>query len=469
MADRRFVTVDENYLFPAPIEARIKPVRSMLAGEDWDTITTTQVATQNNNITNYAVVHAPGAGRWSVHYDAFTTTSGQMLAYLWDSTRPRMYIRIRASGTWFGWFELGPDELLPKQVAQSADLNTVTRSTVKPTIHQVSSVPTDWVAQHYPAPVTGFMTDTPLNTGRSTQLFYEFGGLHRVWDRWQIGGTSFGEWVLISGKEVGKASTRHQLMQDDMEAHAGGVFGTGGATPVALTWDDYPADFRDKVLTLLADRSIPATLAAVADWYGAGQEWLGAAGTTWAEIDGWPVEVACHSMTHGNALNAEARKRELVDSAVTLRANLPSKRIQCFIQPSANYGAGFNNGDSLNAYADTEAGTLLLGNYGMVTGTRNPLGTYGVPRQGKPYQGLTRTWIDTPDGIVNTKTRISALAGTGQGIIVGAHASRLDGTGNPTTADLAAFLDWLILEQSAGRIMLVTLSQWAVADTRQPA
>lgn len=267
----------------------------------------------------------------------------------------------------------------------------------------------------------------------------------------------------------GTLTIRHALTAQDMRAYRGTV-NTAGATPVALTFDDYPKAFRDLVLPLLRARKLPATLGLGSGMYEqtSAPIYAGAAGTTWAEIDKWTVadqiEIANHGRTHGSAGTEAELLREIVTGLAELRAALPSRPILTWMQPSVTYDGNFNNGESIDAYAETIAGRLILEHHGYASGTRKPNGSTLVPLTGHGApQGLARNWFDSSRGIEGCKTLING-APAGQGLIIAAHADRFGTAAGATVAELTGFLDWLAAEQAAGRIKVLTLSAWAVSN-----
>lgn len=265
------------------------------------------------------------------------------------------------------------------------------------------------------------------------------------------------------------ASVRHELTAQDLRAYRGTV-NTGGATPVALTFDDYPKAFRDVVLPLLRARKLPATLGLGSGMYEqtSAPIYAGAVGTTWAEIDRWTtadgIEIANHGRTHGSATTPAQLQAEIVDGLTELQAALPSRPILTWMQPSVTYPESFNNGDSIRAYADTLAGRLLLEHHAYVTGVRKLQGSTLVPLTGHGApQGLARNWFDSSRGIEGCKTLISTAA-PGRGLIIAAHADRFGTDAGATVAELIGFLDWLAAEQAAGRIKVLTLSEWSISN-----
>lgn len=283
----------------------------------------------------------------------------------------------------------------------------------------------------------------------------------------------FGPWTRqgptepVPSIETADSGVRHAMLEQDMAAYRGGKVDTKGAAPVALIWDDFPADFRDRVLPLLVSRGIPSTLAIgsriLTEPY---RTSLGGGNVTWEQINGWTtssrVEIANHGATHGDRATRAGIYDEIVTGLEELKANLPARPIYGWVQPAAVYDPGFDNGATLDSYASTYAGNLIMAHHGIVTGSREPNGELSAPRRGQPIQGMRRIWID--QGTTNAQTIISGLQAKKHGVLIGSHANRYGLAGNTTMAQLTAFLDWLVAEQAAGRIKLLTLSEWAVAD-----
>ncbi|HCS2945757.1 TPA: polysaccharide deacetylase family protein, partial [Shigella flexneri] len=293
---------------------------------------------------------------------------------------------------------------------------------------------------------------------------------------WNIASNQNGGWTnsvwhrTYPASSGGIGSNRHSILEADQYASVGGVVYTDGATPVALTWDDFPAATRDLVVPMLEARGISATLCLPSRVLSPERApYLGGEGITWPEINAWAAsgtfEIANHSATHMDA-PASGLVDEIETALAELKASLPDATIQCWTQPSVVY-PDFNNGNSLDAWTRTEAGQMILDNHALATGTWNRNPDASVEMVGEPTQGVGRIWIDTASGLADIQSRIAGLAGTGRGVVVGAHANRMSMGGTYSTpAQIAAFLDWLVAEQNAGRVRLLTLSEWAWADAR---
>lgn len=409
-----------------------------------------------------------------------TANNGSQLFIGGSNADPQLWYRQKQGDAIGPWVRLATNREHPLP-AGTVDLNTL----ITPGTYPLVAIVADWQAQNYPANVRGHLTVTVAGLWRWQLLTtYE---MTPSPSRWFVRNfnSSWSSWREIPIETptslavgIGQASIRHDLLVDDMTAYHGGPIGTAGAVPVALTFDDYPRDFRDHMRAALTSRGIPYTLALSSRQYdpaavGTGSTWEaiynGATGTTWAEINGWltsdNAEVANHGATHRGATTADGLHAEIVQGRADLAAALPAKPIFCWIQPSAVYDVGFNVGDSIDSYAATIAGKYIWDHHAMITGTRTINGLARAPRRGRPVQGITRSWISSSAGIAATKDLITAARAPGHGVIVGSHAKDIPDS-KITAAAFAGFLDWLVTERDAGRVALMTLSQWAVADSR---
>lgn len=445
---------------------------------DLDTVWSPGLHPIVNSAVDWVAQHYPENATGSLLVQPTTTSSGTQMFIGGQVANPSVWVRYKASnviGVWekiSGWAK-GAVAKYPMPLAVDRNIDAwlsssrngeydITNPSAITSAGGTSPSPFGYKLFHFTNSTNNQHIQRAVITHYAAHVEVQrvYNTATLAWSPWERMATE----TYVQAQMAGTATYRHELLTEDLRTTHGGVFGTAGASPVALTFDDYPRDFRDKVKPLLEARGIPATLALSSQMYDPANTLLepGATGTTWTEIDGWPYEVANHGRTHGNALSDVDRIAEIVTGKAELQANLPSHPIRCFIQPSANYGTGFNNGNSLESYAGTHAGKLILDQHVMITGTRTFNGRYSVPRRGNPITGITRAWIDS--STVDTQNRINTAVANNEGIIIGAHAERFDTEGMTTIAQLTAFLDWLISEQTAGRIKLVTLSEWAVAD-----
>lgn len=328
-----------------------------------------------------------------------------------------------------------------------------------------------------PTPYGYILDHETQKNGGTRQLAYPTHiGDQGVYHRAEIATASgtLGLWKRFVDEKMSPALNRHELLYDEMATLYGGKIYTGGAVPVALTFDDYPRDFRDRILPLLVARGLSATIGLSSKMYDPTSTVIhaGATGTTWSEINNWPalISIANHSATHGGAEDRLSIFQEIVHGLRDLQSALPNKPIYTFMQPSVVYDAGFDNGNTLESYAGTIAGHLQLGHHAYVTGVRRSpdMATTCLMVGNRPIQGLVRNWVDSSNGITTAKRRITAARAKKHGLIVAAHADRFDKVGSATMAEITSFLDWLKAEQDAGRIRVMKLEEFAIAQYGGP-
>lgn len=409
----------------------------------------------------------------TVRVQTFTTNDQN------DTTSLQMWSRSQTNtGTWRPWRRLYPDDKAYLQWSSLA--GTEDLGALEPGIYWVSSG-TAATALALPVVRIGRIeihrnaangqrsitfTTNDVNAGAPLQIWARATDQDALWT---------GPWRRVYPLDLpastGESGATGALLLEDLYTRRGGAVRTDGATPVALVFDDYPRAYRDVVRPLLVARGLSATLALGSRQYEPSSTRIydGAVGTTWAEIDAWAeTEIANHGATHAYiGDDIAALHDEIVQGLTELQAALPSKTISCWVQPASGYGP-FNDGDSLTAWGSTTAGKMILANHALGTGTRRFDGALTVPRHGRPYQGMGRLWFDSPAGLAAAQTEITTATGTGRGILLGSHAIRIDEVDRITSAELATFLDWLVAEQTAGRVRIVTLSEWAIADARTP-
>ncbi|MCC3266671.1 hypothetical protein [Arthrobacter gengyunqii] len=73
-------------------------------------------------------------------------------------------------------------------------------------------------------------------------------------------------------------------------------------------------------------------------------------------------------------------------------------------------------------------------------------------------------WVDSSNGIANAPKIIINARAIKHGLILGAHADRFGKPGLATVAELTGLLDWSKTQQDAGRVKVLTLEQFAIAQ-----
>ena len=291
-------------------------------------------------------------------------------------------------------------------------------------------------------------------------------------------GTAVG-WRLATGSGRDQSGTggpdmglRHVYVSTRHAATIGGPIDVGTATPVALTWDDYPGSFKAHGLAALAAQyEIPMTLAIPSRALDPGNEHLigdQSAGVTWTDIDGWVqdgwIELANHSATHRSTITDAELEDEIVTALAELQAHSPTKPIRTWVMPD-NSWPGLDEGRTADGWA-SRAGSLILGHHAFATGKHSIRSDHAVPMTGIPFQGANRRWIEA-EGLTDTirQNLVASSYGTNRGVILGAHPAWIGQGTRWTLAQVETFLAWLAAERDAGRVRPMFLSEWAWAKS----
>lgn len=283
-----------------------------------------------------------------------------------------------------------------------------------------------------------------------------------TWVRSMFGAGSWSAWRRDHQPSVG---VRHAILEDEMRRYMPAP-DLGSAVPVALIYDHGTENYRDIILPKLKALGLDSsvTLALNSDMYNpSASRYAYDDGTSWTEIDGWACEIANHGRTHSAMNTTEDLRHEIVDGLTELRTNLPKHRIYNWVQTGQSGSTtwqGFANGATADAWATSAAGALIYNHHVASTGSIAAGVEALYTMDGRPKQGVWGYWLDTTAGIASAKTMVGKAVAQRNGIILRAHPEVINGTGNATTADHLAMLDWLKAEQNAGRIRLCTFAQW---------
>lgn len=284
--------------------------------------------------------------------------------------------------------------------------------------------------------------------------------------RWTLA-TGSGRGVVSSGS--GDMGTRHVYVSDRHAAAIGAPVKVGTATPVAMTWDDYPADFKRHGLDAIArEYGIPMTLAIPSSALDAGYEALKGTGeVTWSEIDSWVaegiVELANHSATHRSLVPDDELENEIVGSLDRLRQLSPSGDISTWVMPD-NAWSGLDEGRTADGWA-SRAGQLIMGHHAFATGKDSVRSDHAVPMTGRPFHGANRRWIEAPGLTDQVRQNLVASSyGSNRGVILGAHPAWIGQGDRWNIEQVETFFQWLAGERDAGRVAPMFLSRfpWAV-------
>lgn len=262
------------------------------------------------------------------------------------------------------------------------------------------------------------------------------------------------------------------MLENDLRMTYGGTIGTKGAAPVVIIFDHGLNIFRDTILPLLRARGLPSVMAVNGSLHQPGHNIEAESkDVTWEEMNGsdWDsVEFANHGATHSTrTFTDDEIEAEVVGSLMELRKQLPKRKILNWVQPSILF-PGFNDGNTATAWSETKAGRIIYENHAVCTGMiRTPDHPF-IVRDGNIFQGVTGVWLDGAAGMVDARTHVANAVKAGKGIILRNHPRHLNqGDTYATTQTLTQLLDFLKAEQDAGRVKVMNLSQWSIADTNR--
>lgn len=244
------------------------------------------------------------------------------------------------------------------------------------------------------------------------------------------------------------------------------MIGTGGRGAVALRFDDAPAEFRENVLPLLAERNLPFTRVLTSESVHGTPHPVGEFARMQEYCLAYGGEVWNHGRNHGDA-SGEELEPEILGALEALRAEMPQLPVDCFAPPgggSISYD-GQMPSRSIEQW-DTPAGELILRSHAIAGGYLPD--TYYRPLDGQLRDGQIHYSCD-PYSSGSTKLLIDRARDWGVGMVMMWHPHNLDRGSNMTTADFVATLEHLVAQRDAGNILVLTASGLGVADRHSTA
>ncbi|MGY5764994.1 polysaccharide deacetylase family protein [Brachybacterium sp. DNPG3] len=365
--------------------------------------------------------------------------------------------RIRTEGTWGAWERL-TSTLQNRGLAGSADLDSLTGEGTWYQRYPGNITP----ERHYPVVATGQIEVRVLDAsiGARAQEFWPDDQSLGAWRRVSMGSV-WSAWAQIGGGTGADAAIGATVRRDRARSRKGGRIGTAGRGVVTLRFDDAHDAMAATVVPLLKQHKLPAYQAVTVRLV---EE---ESSRTWAQIQelvGDGIEVFGHSWTHQAASGYGALRKEIVESAAYMEAQMPGVAIEGWVMPGTGEGAdaydGFGPGGTVEAWTETSAGRMILDRYavpcGSIPGFLNPL--TGTPITGQVH------WTFEAETLAATQAMVRQAIRTGTGITLMAHPARFGTTGFMSVADLEALLAWIAAERDAERLLVLTGTGQAFAD-----
>lgn len=332
----------------------------------------------------------------------------------------------------------------------------------------------NWPTVKGGTPQPGKLTNNPV--GISTQMVQLYGGsgqapalmfraitsvTTKAWSEWidlTAGGGGGG------GDEVG---LKHAVRVDTARKRLGYKIGTGGKAVVMLQFDDYNAVFGRKVLPILREFDLPATMALAVNWVEGNVTHPLNETVPWPTVQGWVlndgIRAQGHSWTHSQASSSAQLRKEIVESADYMETNMPRVAIDGWSMPGTGVSTdpyGGYNGSSVEDFTETEAGKLLMSRYAFVSARKSG---YFQPGGATDLIGQSHGVGETST-VAEFKAAVEDAIAGGYALATMHHPGFLDTEGYKTTAQLRECLRWLAEQRNLGRLMILTREAANVLD-----
>lgn len=349
----------------------------------------------------------------------------------------------------------------------------------------------------------------------------------RVWVRYSllVGGWAGIAWDEVGAQQAPPDPTASKVADVQVSDHAtrveyarsrrGGGTGTGGLPVFMWRFDHWLVAFRDKILPILQEFDLPATLNVNYDNLSNPQN--GGGSITWTDVQAWNqysgIEIANHGSTHTNVNTMASIYHEIVEGRRNLEAAMPLVAVETWQEHGSAYlvatdlpgDTGLDLGRSLEAFASSYAGRLVMAEHAVVEGK---IGSFYPPLSGHPQIGQSHYSLDR-DTASSAISTIQYAQKLGRGLTGYTHPGLMDqvneggslypatynadgsvdyqGTAASSThyateaefrtameaaghivhmptKDFRAICEWLAAERDAGRIMVMTAAGGGFAD-----
>ena len=451
-------------------------------------------------------------------------TSQDVLAHVSSTAAPERYVRTKLLASTTTWSPWSSPEWVKGRIPAGTDVDTFRMMGlwVVPTKADATGLPGTGVGMLEVA----FITSAGISMQRFTERVANDD--IRVWHRYSllVGGWAGIEWALLNKPQSGTGGGAHAIQSDvQVSDHAsrvelaasrrGGSIGTGGLPVFMWRFDHWLVAFRDKILPVLQEFDLPATLNVNYDNLSNVQN--GAGSIPWSQVQDWNqydgIEIANHGATHTNASTRDTIYHEVVEGRRLLEAAMPRVAVETWQEHGSAYlvasdidgDEGLDLGREPKNFFESYAGRLVLAEHAVVEGKN---GSFYPPLTGRPQIGQSHYSMDRQTATEAIKT-IQFAQKVGRGLTGYTHPGLMDqvniggslypatynedgsvdfqGTGTePThyateaefrdaqsaagnivhmpTKDFRAICEWLASERDADRIMVMTAAGGGFAD-----
>ncbi|MFW0112103.1 polysaccharide deacetylase family protein [Rothia sp. CCM 9416] len=385
------------------------------------------------------------------------TTKGGLITWQPLKNDSPQYIKRKVNGEWSSWGQ-GPQ--IPKPWVDTTALTAEDNLDTLP--HGMRVVTNRAVAKALSLPSVrpGSVETVRVVSNAATQRFHAVedqstgtrvfvrDSIQGVWSAWR-------ELAFIGQTSDSSDVIRHDLLKQGLSLRKGSI-GTGGVGAVSLRFDDAPEEFVEKVLPMLIERRLPFTRVTTTDAIGSRQ----ILPETFPEMESYCInyggEVFNHGREHTNVVGQDAIYEDTVGALHKLRELMPRIAVDCYSPPggAVTYD-GHMPSNTVSNFADTFMGRTLFAHHALVTGYMS--NSYYRHLDGVPRDGFAHRSCDTSSlGVMKSVTRW--VAQRGAGMVAMFHANNIGTSGYISMADFTAYLDYLVEERAAGRLLVLTVT-----------
>lgn len=336
-------------------------------------------------------------------------TSQDVLAHVSSTAAPERYVRTKLLASTTIWSPWSSPEWVKGRIPAGTDVDTFRMMGlwVVPTKADATGLPGTGVGMLEVA----FITSAGISMQRFTERVANDD--IRVWHRYTllVGGWAGIEWSLLNPPSSGGGEGSSRVTDVQVSDHAsrvelaasrrGGSIGTDGKPVFMWRFDHWLVAFRDKILPILREFDLPATLNVNYD--NMSNEQNGGGSITWSDVQAWNqydgVEIANHGATHTNASTMEGIYHEVVEGRRNLEAAMPRVAVETWQEHGSAYliasdlpgDTGLDLGREPKNFFESYAGRLVLAEHAVVEGKN---GSFYPPLTGRPQIGQSHYSMD---------------------------------------------------------------------------
>ena len=304
--------------------------------------------------------------------------------------------------------------------------------------------------QNLPVDLPGYLVN--LSGGIKFQLYYAYGATPAVYIRTRLATGVWTEWNKLGESAQGDGAALNYHVRSDIARKRHGYRAyTNGLPVVMLRFDDYPQQFKTKVLPTLRENHLPAYFAVTKRWVEDLEP------TPWDEVEGWclndGIRMWNHSMTHSNHTTRPEITDAIINAADYFEQQMPNVAIDGWVAPGVGTSPAYVDfdGKDIEDFTSSYAGKLIMSRHGIINGARmgylQPMGGHPIAQTHETYDDFT---------LAQFKARVQESYAGPYALSMMIHPGKIGTTGGMSQADFDAAMAWLAAERDAGRVLVLT-------------